>query len=263
MCVSQPDRLPPGVSGLQGKRIAVTGASGGIGKPVVQLLREAGAEVTAIGRTGCVQSDVSLVADLSDDNELAGLAGILAADAPDILVNIAGVMDFGLHERQSHAALARCFHLNLLVPATLARAVAGPMRRRGSGQIVTVGSVLGLVPYPWFAAYSASKAGLAALSQGLRRELAGSGVAVTHISPRAAKTSLIDGDVGRFLALAGMQADPPDWVAQRIVRAIAQRRASVTLGTMERVYALLNAVSPRLVDLGLAGQVRKARAAFP
>lgn len=247
---------------LEGKRVVVTGAAGGLGTPVAWRLREAGAHVTGIDRVACAACDETIIADLSDEAALAGLADRLAIDCPDILVNIAGVMRFGLHEGQPIEALALCYRINLLVPAVLVQAVAGPMRARGHGQIVQIGSVLGAIPYPWFAAYSSSKAGLAALSQAVRRELAGSGVAVTHINPRAARTAFNLGDVDRFLDIAGMKRDAPDWVAQRIVNAIAERRETVSIGLMERLYATLNAVSPRLIDSGLAGQVRKARAEF-
>lgn len=250
------------MSRLEGKRVFVTGAAGGIGMPVTRLLREAGADVTGIDRAPCPACDRSIVDDLSDEDALAVLAGQVAADCPDILVNIAGVMRFGLHESQPIEALALCYRVNLLVPAVLARAVTPPMRRRGSGQIVNIGSVLGAIPYPWFAAYSSSKAGLAALSQGLRRELLGSGVAVTHINPRAARTAFNNGEVNRFLTLAGMKADAPEWVAQRIVAAIAARKETVSIGAMERVYAALNAIFPKLVDAGLSPQIRKAQAEF-
>jgi short-subunit dehydrogenase len=136
------------------------------------------------------------------------------------------------------------------------------MRRRGHGQIVNIGSVLGSIPYPWFAAYSSSKAGLAALSQGLRRELGGTGVTVTHINPRAARTAFNNADVNRFLEITGMKADAPDWVAERIVAAILAKRATVNIGLIERVYAALNAVSPALIDSGLAPQIKRARAEF-
>lgn len=250
------------MSRLDGSRIAVTGAAGGIGVPVARMLRNAGAHVTGIDRTACEGCDASLVTDLSDDGQLAALAQELAEDTPDMLVNIAGVMRFGLHETQPLDALALCYRVNLLVPAVLARAVAAPMRARGSGQIVNIGSVLGSIPYPWFAAYSSSKAGLAALSQGLRRELMGSGVGVTHVNPRAARTAFNNGPVNRFLELTGMKADAPDHVARRIVDAITERRETVNIGTMERLYGALNAISPRLIDRGLAGQIRKARSEF-
>jgi NAD(P)-dependent dehydrogenase (short-subunit alcohol dehydrogenase family) len=171
---------------LEGKRIVLTGGAGGIGLPLARLLDDLGAHVTNVDRLPCPAAHVNWLTDLSDDIALTQLAKTLAVETPDMLINLAGVLAFGLHEKQDPAQLALCYRINLLVPAVLAQAVAGPMRARGSGQIVNVGSVLGAIPYPWFAAYSSSKAGLAALSQALRRELDGSGVTVTHIAPRGA-----------------------------------------------------------------------------
>ncbi|KEQ52886.1 Short-chain dehydrogenase/reductase SDR [Sphingobium chlorophenolicum] len=247
---------------LDQKRIAVTGAAGGLGVPLARLLRERGAYVIGIDRVECPGCDENIVTDLSDDASLALLAGRLAQETPDILVNLAGVMRFGLHEGQPRDALALCYHVNLYVPAVLAQAVSAPMRARGHGQIVNIGSVLGAIPYPWFAAYSSSKAGLAALSQSLRRELAGSGVSVTHINPRAAKTSLNNSEVNRFLDITNMKADEPEKVAQRIVEAIVGCRETVTIGRMERLYGIVNALAPRLIDNGIAPQIRRARAEF-
>ncbi|MCB2047004.1 MAG: SDR family NAD(P)-dependent oxidoreductase [Novosphingobium sp.] len=247
---------------LDGKTVAITGAAGGLGAPVARLLAEAGARTVGIDRVDCPACDESIVTDLSDDAALTALSDRLAGDAPDVLVNIAGVMRFGLHESQPVEALALCYRVNLLVPAVLARAVAAPMRRRGSGQIANIGSVLGSIPYPWFAAYSSSKAGLAALSQGLRRELQGTGVTVTHVNPRAARTAFNNAEVNRFLDVTGMNADEPDWVARRIARAILAREETVSIGAMERLFAVLNAISPRLIDNGLKSQNRRARAEF-
>ncbi|MFO6448617.1 SDR family NAD(P)-dependent oxidoreductase [Erythrobacter sp. NE805] len=247
---------------LEGRIVAITGAAGGLGAPVARAMRAAGALVIGIDRVPCADCDASIVTDLADDAALAALATRLSQDTPDILVNIAGVMRFGLHESQPDEALALCYRVNLLVPAILVRAVAAPMQARGSGQIVNIGSVLGAIPYPWFAAYSSSKAGLAALSQALRRELAGSGVVVTHVNPRAARTPFNNAQVNRFLEITGMKADEPEWVADRIARAILARRETVSIGWMERIYAALNSLAPGLIDTGLAPQVRKARAEF-
>jgi short-subunit dehydrogenase len=243
----------------EGRTIVITGAAGGIGAPLSRLFVQAGANVIGIDRVACAEASQTVLADLSDDAVLAQLADRLAADPPDVLVNLAGVMAFGLLEDQTIAALALCYRINLLVPTVLARAVAAPMRARGSGQIVNVGSVLGAIPFPWFAAYSSSKAGLAALSQALRRELAGSGVSVTHVSPRAARTAFNSAEVERFLAVTGMAADDPEWVATRIFNAIVAQRQHVTIGAMERVYGVINALAPGIIDAGLAGQVARAR----
>jgi len=250
------------MSQLDGQTVAITGAAGGLGAPVAALLREAGAWITGIDRVECPACDESIVTDLSDEAALVALGDRLAHQTPDILVNIAGVMRFGLHASQPPEALALCYRINLLVPAMLARAVIAPMQARRSGQIVNIGSVLGAIPYPWFAAYSSSKAGLAALSQALRRELSGTGVAVTHINPRAARTAFNNAEVNRFLEVTGMNADAPDWVARRIAAAILARKETVSIGTMERIYAVLNAISPKLIDNGLSSQIKRASAEF-
>lgn len=247
---------------FDGQWVAITGAAGGIGGPVARMMRGRGARTICIDRVEVDHCDHCIVADLSDEVALRKLCADLAADPPDILVNIAGVMRFGLLETQSIDALKMCYRVNLEVPAALAGAVAGPMRARGSGHIVNVGSVLGAIPYPWFAAYSSSKAGLAALSQALRRELAASGVAVTHVNPRAARTAFNVGEVERFLEVVGMKTDEPDWVAERIVGAIAGRRPCLNIGRLERVYAAINALAPAVIDNGLKAQVRRARAVF-
>jgi len=247
---------------LEGRKALVTGAAGGIGAPVARLLREAGVRVVGVDQARCEQADVTVFCNLADETDLQMLCDRLRADPPDILVNIAGVMCFGPHEDQPLDRLDLCYRVNLAVPAALAQAVAGPMRARGSGQIVNIGSVLGAIPYPWFAAYSSSKAGLAAFSQALRRELHGSGVGVTHVNPRAVRTAFNKGGVDRFLAVAGMKADQPEAVAQRIVAAIRQRRAQLSLGAIEALYAALNALVPAVIDKGLRPQIARARAEF-
>ncbi len=245
---------------LEGRSAVVTGAAGGIGAPVARMLREAGARVVGIDRVDCPACDATALCDLSNEAALRKAAGLLATDPPDILVNIAGVMCFGLLETQPIERVELCYRVNLIVPAVLARAVAGPMRERGSGQIVNIGSVLGAIPYPWFAVYSSSKAGLAGFSQALGRELEGSGVTVTHVSPRAVRTAFNHGGVDRFLEVVRMKADDPEVVAARIVGAIRQRRARVNIGVAEKLYAALNALAPALIDSGLKPQIARARA---
>jgi len=131
---------------LEGQKVVITGAAAG------SAHRSPGfSPAPARTRSGSTGSESpacteSIVADLSDDTDLAVLTERLASDTPDILVNIAGVMRFGLHESQPVEALELCYRVNLLVPAVLAQAVAGPMRARGSGQIVNIGSVLAQSP---------------------------------------------------------------------------------------------------------------------
>ena len=165
-------------------------------------------------------------------------------------------------EDQGTDRLRLGYAVNLIAPAVLSAAVVPQMRLRGDGQIVNIGSMMGAVPYPYFTAYSSAKAGLKGFSQALRREVAGSGIAVTHVAPRAMRTPLNTEAIQRFMAATKMHADDPDWVAGRILYAIERRASDVSGGIAERLFAQLNAIAPRLVDRGIAGQVDAARALF-
>src|SRR5581483_5969305 len=127
------------------------------------------------------------------------------------------------------------------------------MKRRGAGQIVNVGSILGSIGLAYFATYSSSKAGLRLFSEAMRRELAGTGIVVTYVAPRAARTSLITQKLAQYADLTGMAIDEPDEVARRIVDAIAHDKTDVYLGTAERIFVKLNGAVPRLVDFFQAG----------
>ncbi len=247
---------------LEGSHIALTGAAGGLGSLLARRFWSAGARITGIDRTEPEKCHAAIAADLSDPEGLAGLADELASRRVDILVNVAGVQYFGPIEEQGADRLRLGYAVNLIAPAVLSAAVVPQMRLRGDGQIVNIGSMMGAVPYPYFTAYSSAKAGLKGFSQALRREVAGSGIAVTHVAPRAMRTPLNTEAIQRFMTATKMHADDPDWVAGRILSAIERRAGDVSVGIAERLFAQLNAIAPRLIDRGIAGQVDAARALF-
>jgi short-subunit dehydrogenase len=247
---------------LEGKRIILTGAAGGIGSLLATRLRENGAMVTGVDRVDCPACDDTIIADLSTPAGLAEISTALAQAHVDILVNVAGLQYFGPFEQQPAENIWLGYAVNLIAPTALARAVLPQMQGRGAGQIVNIGSMLGAVKYPFFVSYSSAKAGLQGLSEGLRRELHGSGIAVTHIAPRAARTAFNSPAVMRFMELTKMQTDEPDFVADRIVSAIIGRKAEVFIGFQERMFMRLNALFPRLIDAGLTAQTVKARQLF-
>ena len=96
----------------------------------------------------------------------------------------------------------------------------------------------------------------------LRRELAGTGVEVTHISPRAVRTSSLSPAILRFADATGMHLDRPEIVADRIVEAIVDGKRELRIGLPERLFALINSLAPALADRALAGNDRKAAALF-
>jgi short-subunit dehydrogenase len=247
------------------KRIILTGGSGGLGQRVVaELLRE-GAGVTVMSRTwiGGGDNRVRHVAvDLSTQDGIAEASTIVAGEQPDILINMAGVQYFGPAESQSFEDMHDSYMVNLVAPAALCSACLPAMKRRNSGQIANIGSIFGSIALAHFAAYSSAKAGLRAFSEALRRELAHTEVSVTYVAPRAARTPMLSPAIRKYADLTGMNVDPPEFVAKKIVTAIEQRKKDVYIGFPERFFVRLNAVMPRLVDAAVAGGDRKAMRLF-
>lgn len=257
---------------LQGKRILLTGATGGIGYPLALALAAKGARLALVDRNTVRLAEVS--------NEIAAAGGVAVAialdlletQAPahvvaqavhelggvDILVNNAGLIDFTLFQQHDPARIAQIMQLNAVVPMTLARAVLPQMLMRQSGRIVNIGSTFGSIGFPHHAVYSASKFAVRGFSEALRRELADSGVGVTYIAPRATRTALNDDKAVRMMQANRIAMDDPAEVAHVIVRAIERERSECYIGAPESIFARLNGILPRLVDLGLKEKTRVA-----
>lgn len=232
------------------RHVLMTGGRGGIGRPLADRLLAAGASVTAIGRGSGQDIDgVRYIrVDLAERLEVDALCEGLHAAPPDILINLAGVTAFCEYETQPVAQLEAMLQVNLLTPMRLAHAVLPGMLERGSGQIVNIGSVIGSIGLPHFAAYAATKSGLRGFSEALRREVAGRGVSVTHIAPRAVRTPMNHGAIDEFNQRVGTSQDRPEVVADRILRAIVRDESNVTVGFPEKLFVKVNALWPRMVD---------------
>jgi short-subunit dehydrogenase len=246
------------------QRIFLTGGNGGLGRPLTAELISAGADVTVVSRRPGDKPPAArhIAADLSTTGGIAEASAIVAREAPDILINMAGTQYFGPAEGQSLEAVLASYMVNLMAPAALCRATLRTMKRRNFGQIVNIGSIFGSISFAHFASYSSAKAGLRALSEALRRELAGTEIAVTYVAPRALQTGMLSSEMQKYAALTGMNVDAPERVAHRVLKAIRQRRKEVYIGFPERLLVRLNAVMPRVVDAAVASGDRKAHALF-
>jgi short-subunit dehydrogenase len=245
------------------RKIVLTGSSGGIGHRVGALLLDSGASLATISRSGIGSAGGRhFTADLSSQAGLKSAVAFVEAEQPDVLVNLAGVQYFGPVEQQSSFDVEAAFAVNLIAPVLLSRAVLPAMKRKRRGQIVNIGSILGSIGLAYFATYSSSKAGLRLFSEALRRELAGTGIVITYIAPRAARTGLITRKVMQYADLTRMAIDEPDDVARRIVDAVERGSKEVYFGGAERFFVRLNGAMPRLVDFFLASNDRKASALF-
>ena len=166
----------------------MTGASRGIGLAIAESFDREGAHVVRVARTLKPGYDVTREADVDR------LAASLRTEGrvPDILVNNAGSFLLKPLVDTTPAEFRAQLETNLVGPFLVLRAFVPAMRVRGSGHIVTIGSVADHVALPGNAAYGASKHGLRALHDVLTLELKGSGIRTTLISPTATDTSLWD-----------------------------------------------------------------------
>jgi len=188
---------------LQGRTALVTGASRGIGLEIARRFREAGARVYLVARgedalraAAAEVGGVPFPADVTDPQAVALLAGAVVqangGAAPDILVNAAGRFVLAPVAETEVDVFDDVVSANLRGPFLMIRAFLPGMLARGSGDIVTLGSVAGRQAFPHNGAYAASKFGVRGLHAVLDLELRGSGVRATLVEPSATDTSIWD-----------------------------------------------------------------------
>ncbi len=181
---------------LTGSIVLVTGASRGIGRAVAEALIARGATVavaaTSTERLEELGAASVHAADLSDPaNALALAEEVEAAHGRiDVLINNAGVR---VDQLVTHAELEdvdRSFQVNVISPYVLAGHLAGPMAERGEGAIVNLVAPMVSPGRRGMGPYASSKAALESLTNTLRREVGGKGVAVFGFDPGWVKTDL-------------------------------------------------------------------------
>ncbi|GHH62599.1 NAD(P)-dependent dehydrogenase (short-subunit alcohol dehydrogenase family) [Streptomyces umbrinus] len=179
----------------------VTGASSGFGRAIAEAAVAAGD--TVIGTARRTEALDDLVAAYPDRVEAIGLdvtdgerTDVVAADVlarygrVDVLVNSAGRTQVGAFEETTDRELRDLFELHVFGPARLTRALLPQMRERGSGAVVNISSFGGQLSFAGFSAYSATKAALEQLSEGLADEVAPFGIKVLIVEPGAFRTNL-------------------------------------------------------------------------
>jgi len=216
---------------IRGSVAVVTGASSGIGWETALLLARKGALVRAVARSeddldrlaGTHPNITSHVADLADPEQRASLAR--SAGDVDILVNNAGLGWTGLVEDMPAERVRLLFEVNVMALVDLTQQVLPGMLERKQGRVVNVASVVSWVSAPPFTMYAATKFAVQGFSEGLRREVAGRGVAVSTVNPGPIATKFWVRSNGEDRPSQHLIGDlktglPPSFAARAVLRAV-------------------------------------------
>jgi NADP-dependent 3-hydroxy acid dehydrogenase YdfG len=237
---------------LAGQTAAITGGARGIGRVTAQAFLRQGMKV-AIGdvdlpaaRQTAAELDDSAIGLPLDVTERASFAEFLATAEEqlgpvDIVINNAGIMPIGPFLDEDDATARRILDINVLGVINGMKVALPQMTTRGRGHIVNIASQAGKYGLPGGATYCASKAAVINLSRAVRKELRGSGVEISLISPVAVNTEL-----GLGLAEPRQRQfrkiEPQD-VAEAIVQTLRVPKFDVhvpkALSISERVAALM------------------------
>jgi short-subunit dehydrogenase len=258
---------------LQGRRLLITGASGGIGRCVADLAAREGSRLVLAargkerledlarslasggGEVLAVPADVTVPA----DRERLVQSAVEHFGGLDGLINNAGVGAFGHFVGSSEAVLRQIMEVNFFAPAELIRLATPILAKGNQPAVVNVASMCGRRGVPAWPEYSASKFALSGLSEALRAELARFDIDLLLIVPGLTRSEL----GSHLLRNAGrMKIDftrgmAPERVAAGIVKALRRNKTESVLGWDARWMLRLNRWLPRLVDRLMARKVRK------
>ncbi|MFC5865359.1 SDR family oxidoreductase [Acidicapsa dinghuensis] len=186
------------------KTILITGTSNGFGKDAAKTLTEAGYQVFATmrdmnGRNRSAADELRsknievLELDVTQDASVNVAFEELYSKTDgklDVLINNAGLFAHGISETYTPEQVREMFDVNVFGIQRVTRAALPSMRKRKSGLIVNIGSILGRVTIPFIGLYGASKFAVEALTESYRYELSQLGVDVVLIQPSAYPTGL-------------------------------------------------------------------------
>ena len=250
---------------LQGKRALVTGSNSGIGAGIARKLVQEGVAVIIHGREEKRAQDVAaelrdagggvavVVGNLETVTGAEHVAGeaLAAFGGIDILVNNVGgradegapVDFFDIDEELWNAT----FNLNVTAAVRLIRRLAGPMKARGWGRIIQIGSFSALAPSGSIPEFSSSKSGLLNLTLSLSKTLGKSGITVNSVSPGLTATRALDQWLDNLAKQKGFGSDREkavQWVLDGPYKQTVGR-----LGTPEDIGGVVAFLCSPLADL--------------
>lgn len=237
----------------------VTGGSSGIGAATVELLAEHGYRVVAVARDSPALDRLAALsrirtcaADLTEPGAPTRIRSEVQAmiGTPDLLVCNAGVGWQGPLDSMEAETADEVLRLNLIATVQLVREFLPDMRGRG-GHLVLVSSIAGSMGVPREAVYAASKAGVRALADSLRLELASEGIGVTVLTPGVVDTGFFD---RRGSPYQGNRPRPipASRAARALIRGVRRGSEEVFVPGWLRLPARLQGAAP-----GMVGALRR------
>ncbi len=258
---------------LRGRRVLITGATGGIGHCLAEQGALAGTRLALAGRsqealdalagklrqTGAeahaIQADVSIDADRKRLIETATqcLGGL------DVLVNNAGIAAWGHFATSTEAVLRQIMEVNFFAPVELIRQALPILERGHQPAVVNVASMCGRRGMPAWPEYSTSKFALCGISEALRGELVRYDIDLLLIVPGLTKTDL-QKKMLRSEGKAKIEYDkgmPPEQVAARILKTIRSGGFETVIGSDAKWMLRFNRFLPRLLDWLIGRRIKK------
>ena len=247
------------------KVVLITGASEGIGASCAKLIGQRGARLSL---TALPSDDFKNEA---SDSRLVTPGDITSAATRnevvertinrfgriDVLINNAGVGQYGYPTEVDTEISKRIFDVNVFSALALTQLVVPHMRARKAGTIVNIGSVGGKVSLPWAVMYCATKWALHCVDDSLHRELQGSGIRVMKVCPGIVDTKFRDHvlagtapgkveDIRRVVS--------PDQVASAIMKGVERQKRTVFIPKIGFLFTSLDFFAPSVMDWYLRGK---------
>ncbi len=243
---------------LTNKSVLLTGATGGLGLAIAEMLTTLGAKLTVSGRRADALTDVAAklgasieVADLARRDDVDRLADVCRN--ADVLIANAGLGQDSPIESVTDTETDVILDVNLRAPIVLATAFAqGRIAAHAPGQIVMIGSLSGLAASPQTRLYNATKFGLRGYSLALRQDLEPFDIGVTYVAPGFIRDAGMFHNGGIDLP-KGTRTKAPSDVASGVVKAIHENPPEVFVSPIElRLAATLATVAP-----GISAKIQK------
>ena len=189
---------------LKNKNVLLTGGSSGIGKKTAEMLVEKGAKVLITGRSydkiETIKQQLGLLGvsfDISDLDNISSKSAEcvkLLGGRVDVLINNAGIGDFGPIDKINMASFLEVFNTNVFGLALLTKELAPIMKRQNQGTIINIGSSASVRGFKNGSIYAASKFAVRALSQCWQAELRPYNIRVCQVNPSEVTTAFAQKD---------------------------------------------------------------------